>query len=119
MITLWPPLYVGKVHHFNCYFFGGAVTAVAEWVRALAWTDDRTVPGRVRIPLRQLRFGTLAIPFTPLCHNASLFRRPRRRTDTNNIWPEWQFFNVAGYLYVIEESRRSTDNLRFPMRKKF
>ncbi len=25
-------------------------------------------PGRVRIPLRQLRFGTLAIPFTPLCH---------------------------------------------------
>ena len=24
-------------------------------------------PGRVRIPLRQLRFGTLAIPFTPLC----------------------------------------------------
>ena len=21
------------------------------------------------------------------------------------IWPEWQFFNVAGYLYVIEESR--------------
>ena len=22
-----------------------------------------------------------------------------------NIWPEWQFFNVAGYLYVIEESR--------------
>ena len=34
---------------------------VAEWVRALAWT------GRVRIPLRQLRFGTLAILFTPLC----------------------------------------------------
>ena len=25
-----------------------------------------------------------------------------------NIWPEWQLFNVAGYLYVIEESRRST-----------
>ena len=24
-------------------------------------------PGRFRIPLRQLRFGTLAIPFTPLC----------------------------------------------------
>ena len=24
------------------------------------------------------------------------------------IWPEWQFFNVAGYLYAIEESRRST-----------
>ena len=48
----------------------GAVAAggeVAEWVRALAWTGDRTVPGRVQIPLRKRRFGTLAIPFTPLC----------------------------------------------------
>ena len=31
------------------------------------------------------------------------FRRPRRRTGTNNIWPELQFFNVASYLYGIEE----------------
>ena len=38
----------------------------AEWVRALAWTGDRTVPGRVRIMLRQGLFGTLSIPFTPL-----------------------------------------------------
>ena len=32
--------------------------AVAEWVGALDW---------VRMPLRQLRSGTLAIPFTQLC----------------------------------------------------
>ena len=31
---------------------------MAELVRALAWTGDRTVPSRVRIPLRKLRFGT-------------------------------------------------------------
>ena len=37
--------------------------AVAEWVRALDWRPYR--PG---VPLRQLiRFGTLALPFTPLC----------------------------------------------------
>ena len=36
--------------------------AVAEWVRALAWAGDRTVPGRVRIPPQKtFRFGTLAI----------------------------------------------------------
>ena len=39
--------------------------AVAEWVRALDWSG-------VRIPLalalrKTFRFGTLAIPFTPLC----------------------------------------------------
>ena len=36
---------------------------MAEWVSvglATGWSW-------VRIPLRQLRFGTLAIPFTPLC----------------------------------------------------
>ena len=37
--------------------------ALAKWVRALAWTGDRTVPDRVRIPRRK----TLAIAFTPLC----------------------------------------------------
>ena len=31
---------------------------VAELVRALAWTGDRAVPSRVRIPLRKLRIGT-------------------------------------------------------------
>ena len=38
---------------------------MAEWFRALDWR-----PGAwswVRILLRQLRFGTLAILFTPLC----------------------------------------------------
>ena len=38
--------------------------AVAGWVRALDWRPGG--PG-FRIPLRQLRFGTLAIPFTQLC----------------------------------------------------
>ena len=37
-----------------------AMGAVVEWVRALDWRPGG--PG-----LRQLRFGTLAIPFTPLC----------------------------------------------------
>ena len=36
-----------------------------------------------------------------------------------NIWPEWQFFNVAGYLYVIEESRRSTEFYASPRGHKF
>ena len=41
---------------------------MAEWIRALAWTGDRTVPSRVQIPLQStFSFGTLAIPFTPLC----------------------------------------------------
>ena len=35
--------------------------------RWLQWLGDRTVSGRVRILMWQLRFGTLAIPFTPLC----------------------------------------------------
>ena len=41
---------------------------MAKWVRALAWGPDG--PGRVRIPLRKLHFGTLAIPFTPLALKA-------------------------------------------------
>ena len=42
---------------------------MAEWVISLAWAGDRTVPGRVRTPtaVKTFRFGTLAIPFTPLC----------------------------------------------------
>ena len=40
---------------------------VAEWVRALAWTGDRTVPAGFESHCGKLRFGTLAIPFTPLC----------------------------------------------------
>ena len=51
--------------------YNAAVGSVAaEWVRALARTGDRTVPGRVRIPLRKtFSFGTLAIPFAPLCQS--------------------------------------------------
>ena len=40
-----------------------------RWMSGLErWLDWRPGgPGLVRTPLRQLRFGTLAIPFTPLC----------------------------------------------------
>ena len=50
--------------------------AVAEWVRALDglhWRPDGA--GGFVSHCGQLRFGTLAIPFTPLCH--SVFRRRR------------------------------------------
>ena len=38
---------------------------MAEWVRALACTGDRTVRDGFESHCGQLRFGTLAIPFTP------------------------------------------------------
>ena len=41
---------------------------MAEWVRALDWRPGG--PGFL-ILLRQLRFGTLAIPFIPLCQSRS------------------------------------------------
>ena len=40
---------------------------MAEWVRVLAWTGDRTVPAGFETHCRKPHFGTLAIPFTPLC----------------------------------------------------
>ena len=40
---------------------------MAEWVRALACAGDRTVRVGFESHCRKLRFGTLAIPFTPLC----------------------------------------------------
>ena len=40
---------------------------MAEWVRALDWTGDRTVPAGFESHCGKPRFGTLAIPFTPLC----------------------------------------------------
>ena len=40
---------------------------MAEWVRALACTGDRMVPTGFESHCGKLRFGTLAIPFTPLC----------------------------------------------------
>ena len=39
--------------------------AVAEWVRAS--TGDQTVDGSSPTSVKTFRFGTLAIPFTPLC----------------------------------------------------
>ena len=40
---------------------------MAEQVRALACTGDRTVPAGFESHCGKLRFGTLAIPFTPIC----------------------------------------------------
>ena len=44
---------------------------MAEWVRALDWTGDRTVPAGFESHCGKLRFGTLAIQFTPLCQSLS------------------------------------------------
>ena len=38
---------------------------MAEWVRAS--TGDRTVDGSSATSVKNVLFGTLAIPFTPLC----------------------------------------------------
>ena len=40
---------------------------MAEWVRALTWTGDRTVSAGFESHCGKLRFGTLAVPFTSLC----------------------------------------------------
>ena len=40
---------------------------MVEWVRALACTGDRTVLAGFESHCGKLCFGTLAIPFTPLC----------------------------------------------------
>ncbi len=40
---------------------------MAEWVRALAWIGDRIVLAGFESHCGKLRFGTLAIPFNPLC----------------------------------------------------
>ena len=45
----------------------GGGGAVAEWVTALASTGGWTVRDGFESHCGQLRFGTLAIPFTPLC----------------------------------------------------
>ena len=50
---------------------------MAEWVRALAWTGDRTVPAGVESHCGKFRFGTLAIPFTPLCQYLSEQTQPK------------------------------------------
>ena len=38
-----------------------------EWVRALAWTDDRTVPAGFESRCGNFALELLAIPFTTLC----------------------------------------------------
>ena len=53
-----------RTHVFKIPHVGGAV---AEWVRALACAGDRTVLAGFESHCGKLRFGTLAIPFTPLC----------------------------------------------------
>ena len=79
--------------------------AVAEWLCVVAWTGDRTVPGRVRIPLRKtFRFGT--IPFTPLCQYLSeerlkavgpfyLVSMPGEVKYPTS--PHWNVFNCHGF----------------------
>ena len=49
------------MYPFSLWPSGGAVT---EWVRALALTDDRRFPAGFESHCGELRFGTLAIPFT-------------------------------------------------------
>ena len=45
---------------------GGVGVGVAEWVRPLACAGDRTVRVGFESHCGKLRFGTLAIPLTPL-----------------------------------------------------
>ena len=40
---------------------------MAEWVRAFACNGDRPVPAVFESHCGKYRFGTLAMPFTPLC----------------------------------------------------
>ena len=56
-----PRIDPGPVAQYDPYW-----GAVAEWVRALACTGDRTVLAGFS-HCGKLRFGTLAIPFIPLC----------------------------------------------------
>ena len=48
---------------------------MAEWVRALACTGNRTVRDGLESHCGQLRFGTLAIPFPPPCGGDTKNRR--------------------------------------------
>ena len=48
---------------------------MAEWVRALACTGDRTVRDGLESHCGQLRFGTLAIPFPSPCGGDTKNRR--------------------------------------------
>ena len=60
------PLFYEQTH-LNICMMGIQTYAVTEWVRALAWNGDRAVLAGFESHCGKLRFGTLAIPFTPLC----------------------------------------------------
>ena len=57
----WPRVRLGRGGR------AGVEGAMAEWVRALACAGDRTVRIGFESRCGKLCFGTLAIPFTPLC----------------------------------------------------
>ena len=62
---------VGRYLRISCEMF--LIVCKCTSIRGLRWPSglERWRPGgrgRVRIPMRQLCFGTFAIPFTPLCH---------------------------------------------------
>ena len=57
----WPRVRLGRGGR------DGVEGAMAEWVRALACAGDRTVRIGFESRCGKLCFGTLAIPFTPLC----------------------------------------------------
>ena len=56
---------IGRCQQPYSFHVGGG--AVAQWVRALAWTGDWTLSAGLEYHCGKLCFGTLAIPFTPLC----------------------------------------------------
>ena len=60
--------------------------AVAEWVRALACTGDRTVLAGFESHCGKLRFGTLAIPFTPRCQCLSEETLKSRRSLLSGVY---------------------------------
>ena len=56
-----------SVHSSTCHKRSTIGSCLAEWVGALAWTGHRTVPAGFESRCGKIRFGYLAIPFTPLC----------------------------------------------------
>ena len=58
MLAMPPP-------HLTCDDMQVYVTRVAEWARTS--TGDRSVDGSSPTSVNTFLFGTLAIPFTPLC----------------------------------------------------
>ena len=61
-------------------------TKQGQWVRALACTGDRTVLAGFESHCGKLRFGTLAIPFTPLCQCLSEETLKSRRPLLSGVY---------------------------------